>query len=87
VSGRAVAIGAGHGEAKVSAVQLLMNEIVVTGSRHSTRAEFIETMELMARGTIRSVVGERVPFTEVESLFDKLAHEQLLGRGALTYDT
>jgi len=86
VSGRAVAIGVGHGEAKISAVQLLMNEIIVTGSRHSTRAEFIETMELMARGTIKPVVGERVPFTEVETLFEKLAHEKLLGRGALTYD-
>ena len=86
VSGRAVAIGAGHGEAKISAVKLLMHELIVTGSRHSTRAEFIETMELMARGTIKPVVGERVPFTEVESLFDKLAHEQILGRGALSYD-
>jgi alcohol dehydrogenase, propanol-preferring len=85
-NGRAVAIGAGKGEAKVSALQLLNREIIVTGSRHSSRAELIESMELMARGQVQAVIGERVHFTEVETLFDKLAGEKLLGRGALIYD-
>jgi alcohol dehydrogenase, propanol-preferring len=85
-NGRAVAIGAGKGEAKVSALQLLNREIIVTGSRHSSRAELIESMELMARGQVQAVIGERVHFTEVETLFDKLAAEKLLGRGALIYD-
>jgi propanol-preferring alcohol dehydrogenase len=56
------------------------------GSRHSTRREFIETMELMARGLITPVVGMRTHFTEVESIFDEIIAERLLGRGALTYE-
>jgi len=58
----------------------------VTGSRHSTRTELMETMEIMARGLIKPAIGKRVHFTEVEILFEELQAETLLGRGALTYD-
>ena len=46
----------------------------------------METMDVMAKGTIKSAIGKRVHFTEVESLFEDLQAETLLGRGALTYD-
>jgi D-arabinose 1-dehydrogenase-like Zn-dependent alcohol dehydrogenase len=62
-----------------------LKEQIVTESRHSTRAELIETMEIMARGIIKPVVGKRVHFTEVETLFDDLKNERLLGRGAVAY--
>jgi len=62
-----------------------MTEQVITGSRHSTRTELIETMEVMARGLVQPVVGMRVPFTEIETIFAALKDETLLGRGALTY--
>jgi len=42
-------------------------------------------MDMMARGPVEPVVGMRVPFTEVETIFDALKAETLLGRGALTY--
>ena len=51
-----------------------------------TRAEFIETMELMARGDVKPVVGRRVHFTHVEALFEDIIKQRLLGRGALTYE-
>jgi propanol-preferring alcohol dehydrogenase len=85
-SGRAVIIGAAQGNVTFNGAGLIQGEQVVTGSRHSTRKEFIETMEIMARGLIKPVVGRRVHFTEVESLFDDIIAERLLGRGALTYD-
>ncbi len=84
-SGRAVVIGVGTGEARVDPSVLVRTERVITGSRHSTRAETIETMEMMTRGPVEPVVGMRVPFTEVETIFDALKSETLLGRGALTY--
>ena len=84
-SGRAVIIGVGKGEISFDPLKLVMTEQVVTGSRHSTRAEFIETMDVMARGLVKPVISKRVPFTEVETLFDELRNETLLGRGALTY--
>ncbi len=84
--GRAVIIGAGLGEVTFPSRSLIQGEFIVTGSRHSTRAEFIETMEIMAGGLVQPVVGRRVPFTEVESLFDDIRAQKLLGRGALTFD-
>lgn len=85
-AGRAVIVGVGQGKASVDPRTLIQTERIVTGSRHSTRAEFIETMDIMARGLIKPVVGMRLPFTEVESVFDAITARTLLGRGALTYD-
>ena len=85
-AGRAVVIGAQPGEVAVTPLNLVITEQTITGSRHSTRTELIETMEVMARGTIRPAVGQRVHFTEVETLFDALKSQSLLGRGALSYD-
>jgi alcohol dehydrogenase, propanol-preferring len=86
--GRAVAIGTRpEGNAAiVRSVDFVQKEKSVSGSRHSSRGELLETMDLMARGTVKPAIGRRVHFTEVESLFDDLAAERLLGRGALTYD-
>jgi propanol-preferring alcohol dehydrogenase len=84
-AGRAVIVGAAQGDVTFNGAGLIRGEQVITGSRHSTRKEFIETMELMARGLIKPVVGRRVAFTEVETLFDDIIAERLLGRGALTY--
>ena len=86
VGGRAVVIGAQPGDVKVNPVNLVITEQIITGSRHSTRAELIETMNIMARGLVTPVVGKRLHFTEVEALFQDLQDEKLLGRGALTYD-
>jgi D-arabinose 1-dehydrogenase-like Zn-dependent alcohol dehydrogenase len=83
--GRAVVVGAGHGGVTIDPLSLILKEKIVTGSRHSTRAELIETMEIIVRGAVKPVVGRRVHFTEVETLFDDLKNEQLLGRGALTF--
>jgi len=85
-AGRAVVIGAKPGNVEINPIDLLIGEKIVTGSRHSTRTELMETMEVMAKGTIKSAVGKRVHFTEVETLFEDLQAETLLGRGALTYD-
>jgi alcohol dehydrogenase, propanol-preferring len=85
ISGRAVVVGAGYGNVTFDPLRLILNEQVVTGSRHSTRAELIETMEVMARGLVKPVIGKRLHFTEVENLFDDLKNERLLGRGAVVY--
>ena len=85
-AGRAVLIGAKPSSVQIDPLNLLIHETTITGSRHSTRTELMETMEVMARGTIKSAIGKRVHFTEVETLFDELQAETLLGRGALTYD-
>jgi propanol-preferring alcohol dehydrogenase len=85
-AGRAVIVGAGQGDVTFNPLGLILSEKIVTGSRHSTRAEFIETMEIMARGLVKPVIGKRVHYTEVEYLFDDLKNERLLGRGSVTYN-
>ncbi len=85
-AGRAVVIGAHPGDVKVNPIELVITEKIVTGSRHSTRAELMETMEVMARGDVKAVVSKRVHFTEVETLFEDLKRQELLGRGGLLYD-
>ena len=84
--GRAVIVGVGKGDISVNPRALLLSEKVITGSRHSTRTELIETMEVMARGLVKPVVGMRAPFADIETIFDAIKGETLLGRGALTYD-
>ncbi|MBT3399476.1 MAG: zinc-binding dehydrogenase, partial [Rhodospirillaceae bacterium] len=85
-AGRAGIIGAKPGKVEINPIELLIGEKIVTGSRHSTRTELLETMDVMAKGTIKSAIGKRVHFTEVETLFEDLQAETLLGRGALTYE-
>src|SRR5437667_333590 len=76
-------IGAGCG-VDIHGVQ---TEKIITGSRHSTRAEFMETMEIMARGIVKPVIGMRRHFTELEDIFRAITDQTLSGRGALTYDS
>jgi D-arabinose 1-dehydrogenase-like Zn-dependent alcohol dehydrogenase len=85
-SGRAVVIGVGKGSIQVPTRPLMSTEKTITGSRHSTRTELIETLEVMARGVVKPVVGMRTHFTEIENIFEAIVDEKLLGRGALTYD-
>jgi len=40
----------------------------------------------MARGLVKPVIGMRRHFTEVETIFDEIVAEKLLGRAALTYE-
>jgi alcohol dehydrogenase, propanol-preferring len=84
-AGRAVVVGAGKGDTSFNPLGLVTSERIITGSRHPTRAELIETMEIMARGLVVPVIGMRLPFTEMETIFNALKGETLLGRGALTY--
>ena len=85
-SGTAVLVGGKMGEITFPHTQLILSEQTITGTHYSTRKELAESFNLMARGDIKPVVGRRVPFPELETLFDDLANESLLGRGALTYD-
>jgi len=85
-AGRAVAIGSRPGtKVEIDPTSLILKETIITGSRHSTRAELLETMDLMASGVVKAAVGRRVPFVEVEELFTDITEERLVGRGALTY--
>ncbi|MCL4231011.1 MAG: zinc-binding dehydrogenase [Dehalococcoidia bacterium] len=86
ISGRAVIVGVQPGVTMVEARRLVTTEQVITGSRHSTKQELAATLDIVARGEVTAVVGERVPLEEVDILFRHLADESLLGRGAIAFD-
>src|SRR5258708_39973217 len=65
--------------------RLVQTEKVITGSRHSTRAEFMETMEIMALGIVKPVIGMRTHFTGLGDIFRAVTHQTLSGRGAPTH--
>ena len=48
--GRAVMIGASPGNVEINPIELLVSEKIMTGSRHSTHTELIETMEVNGNG-------------------------------------
>ena len=43
-------------------------------------------MNITARGLVKPVIGKRVHFTKVETLFEDPKKQRLLGRGAITYE-
>jgi len=68
VAGRAVAIGGLPEAFSFDTRRLVQTETIITGSRHSTRAEFMETMEVMGRG-MKPVIGMRRHFTGLEDIY------------------
>lgn len=70
---------------EVEAAKLPVMEIVITGSRYTTKHEFLEAIELVKARKIRPVVTKTAKLKEVESLHVMLAENQLFGRAAMVF--
>lgn len=70
---------------EVEAAKLPIMELVITGSRYTTKHEFLEAIELVKVGRIRPVVTKTAKLEEVESLHVMLAENRLFGRAAVVY--
>ncbi|GBD12649.1 Alcohol dehydrogenase [bacterium HR24] len=84
-SGTYVIIGVEPGTFPFNITQLILPELTLTGSRYSSRQELRESIDLVARGLVKPVVGARVALEDVGQLFDMLEKGTLLGRGAIVY--
>ncbi len=62
---------------------LSSNEFIVTGSRCVTRQELAETIEIVRRGQIKSVITERFSLDQVEHAHQLLAEGKIFGRAVL----
>jgi D-arabinose 1-dehydrogenase-like Zn-dependent alcohol dehydrogenase len=82
-AGTYVIIGVEPGTLPFNITQLILPELTLTGSCYSSRQELPETIDLVARGLVRPVVGARVAPEDVGQLFDMLERGALLGRGAI----
>jgi len=83
VHGRLVTLGGAGKPFQVSAMDLLLKEQDVLGSRYVTRTEILESLDLVARGEIWPLVSEIRPLAEAEALHDRVERGLVTGRAAL----
>jgi propanol-preferring alcohol dehydrogenase len=81
--GRLVTLG-GTGENSAIPLRLLRDgQKEVLSSRYVSRAEIIETLEIVARGDVWPMVTDIRPMAEAEALHDRLDRAEVTGRAAL----
>ena len=66
-----------------NASQLILSEIVVTGSRYVTRQELAETVELVHQGKIKPVVTRTFSLEETNRALDLVEQGQVTGRAVI----
>jgi propanol-preferring alcohol dehydrogenase len=81
--GRLVTLGGAGQPFRASALDMLMKEQDLLGSRYVTRSEILETLDLVARGEVWPIVTEIRPLEEAEALHERVERGQVTGRAAL----
>jgi D-arabinose 1-dehydrogenase-like Zn-dependent alcohol dehydrogenase len=81
--GRLVTLGGAGKPFTVSALDLLLKEQEVLGSRYVTRAEIVETFDLVARGEIWPIVTDIRRLEDAEALHARVERGEVIGRAAL----
>jgi D-arabinose 1-dehydrogenase-like Zn-dependent alcohol dehydrogenase len=81
--GRLVTLGGAGKPFNVSAHEMLLKEQSLLGSRYVTRAEIVETLELVARREVWPLVTEVRPLEEAEIVHEKVERGEVIGRAAL----
>ncbi|MBI1958287.1 MAG: zinc-binding dehydrogenase [Candidatus Rokubacteria bacterium] len=83
VKGRMVTLGGAGKVFRVDAMQMLLGELDLLGSRYVTRSEVLDTLALVARGEVWPIVSEICPMAEAEALHERLERGAIVGRAAL----
>jgi D-arabinose 1-dehydrogenase-like Zn-dependent alcohol dehydrogenase len=68
---------------RLDAMQLLLKELEVLGSRYVTRSEVLDTLDIVARGEVWPVVTDIRPMADAEVLHARLERGGVIGRAAL----
>ncbi len=84
--GRLVTLGAAGEPFTVSAVDLLLKEQAVLGSRYVTRAEILATLDIVARREIWPLVTLVRPLEDAEDVHERVERGEVTGRAALLID-
>ena len=81
--GRLVTLG-GSGQAfELAAQELLNKELDILGSRYVTRAEVLETLDLVARKEVWPLVTDIRPLAQAEAVHERVERGEVVGRAAL----
>jgi propanol-preferring alcohol dehydrogenase len=81
--GRLVTLGGAGQPFRASSMDMLLKEQALLGSRYVTRAEIMETLDLVARREVWPIVTEIRPLEEAEALHDRVERGLVTGRAAL----
>ena len=81
--GRLVTLGGAGESFEVSSMDMLLKEQDLLGSRFVTRAEILETFEIVARGEVWPLVTDIRPLAEAEALHEQIEAGAITGRAAL----
>jgi D-arabinose 1-dehydrogenase-like Zn-dependent alcohol dehydrogenase len=65
---------------QVQPAELVLKELVVTGTRYATRAEIAQALDLVRSGAVRCVVGARFPLEKAQDAMDAIARNEVFGR-------
>ena len=84
VKGRMVTLGGAGKVFRVDAMQMLLKELDLLGSRYVTRSEVLDTLALVARGDLWPMVTDIRPMAEAEALHERLEQGTVIGRAALS---
>jgi D-arabinose 1-dehydrogenase-like Zn-dependent alcohol dehydrogenase len=80
-AGTLVALGHVPGaELRLDPERLLLEELIVAGTRYATRAEIVRTMELVRIGKIKPIVGARFPLEDLEDALHRAREADVFGR-------
>ena len=81
--GRLVTLGGAGQPFTASARDMLMKEQELLGSRYVTRAEVLETLDLVARREVWPLVTDIRPLAEAEAVHQRVERGEVIGRAAL----
>lgn len=81
--GRLVTLGGAGQPFQASSWDMLYKEQDLLGSRYVTRAEILETLDIVARGEVWPMVTEVVPMEGAEALHERVERGDVIGRAAL----
>ncbi len=81
--GRLVTLGGAGEPFSASALEMLLKEQELLGSRYVTRREILETLDLVARGELWPLVTDIRPLSEAEALHERVERGEVIGRAAL----
>lgn len=64
----------------VDPAALILDEVVVTGSRYATRAEIARTLDLVAQRRVEAVIGARFGLDETPEAYRAMQRNEVFGR-------
>lgn len=80
-AGTLVALGHTPGaQLRIDPERLLLEELVVAGTRYASRAEISRTMELVRLGKVEPIVGARFPLERLEDALGRARDADVFGR-------